>query len=296
MAKTLTDEHKRNIGNAGRGKNKGRKHTPESIEKMKVALKGKVPWNKGLKGMQIPTAETRLKMSKARERFVITPEFRTAVSNGLKGKQKSEAHKKALSVAMRGVGHPQSNESKQKIRERHLGVPKSDSHKRNMSIAMKEKIRTDEEYHNKIKVMNIGRIATQATREKLSILHRGEKCHLYRGGISENPYAIEFNGPLRRKVRVRWNNVCASPGCGITKIHQATEYYPGGIELHVHHIDGDKDNYDEKNLIPFCFVHHIMNHPKGKDTPIVINQERNTKWVLDKLKENDGEGSILIPS
>lgn len=32
---------------------KGKKHSPESIEKMKKSLKGRTPWNKGKKGVQV---------------------------------------------------------------------------------------------------------------------------------------------------------------------------------------------------------------------------------------------------
>lgn len=46
--KKLSEEHKKRIREGCKGINKGKKHTEESIEKMRAAKKGKAPWNKGL--------------------------------------------------------------------------------------------------------------------------------------------------------------------------------------------------------------------------------------------------------
>lgn len=50
---------------------KGKKHTPESLEKMSDALKGSIPWNLGLVGFmkgRIVSEETRKKMSDAQKK------------------------------------------------------------------------------------------------------------------------------------------------------------------------------------------------------------------------------------
>lgn len=55
----------------------------------------------------------------------------------LLGKKLSEERRAKISQAMKGKGHSQTNETKQKISAKLRGVPKSESHKRNASNAKK---------------------------------------------------------------------------------------------------------------------------------------------------------------
>ena len=54
-----TEEHKRNISKAKKNPSK------ETRRKISEAGKGRIPWNKGLKGVQIVTEETRKKLSES---------------------------------------------------------------------------------------------------------------------------------------------------------------------------------------------------------------------------------------
>jgi len=65
----------------------------------------------------------------------------------------------------------------------------------------------------------------------------GDKNNMWCGGISFESYPIEFNPVLKRKIRKRDNQTCVICGKkGRT----------------VHHIDYDKTNCDENNLITTC--------------------------------------------
>jgi len=69
----------------------------------------------------------------------------------------------------------------------------------------------------------------------------GDNNHMWRGGVSFDPYSEEFNPVLKRKIRERDNYTCA-----LCK-ERGT---------HVHHIDYDKHNCEESNLITLCDICH----------------------------------------
>jgi len=102
----------------------GRHHTKESIEKMRVAHKGKVTWNKGTKGLMPEpwnkgtkgvmklnktsfkkgnrlSEETKLKMSKAMKGRVIT--WRDKISEAAKGYEVSKETRRKLSKSLKGL-------------------------------------------------------------------------------------------------------------------------------------------------------------------------------------------------
>lgn len=73
----------------------------------------------------------------------------------------------------------------------------------------------------------------------------GEKNPNWRGGISFEPYGVEFNESLKEQVRIRDGRTCQE--CG-RKQH--------GKRLSVHHIDYDKKNSCPSNLISLCHGCH----------------------------------------
>ena len=71
----------------------------------------------------------------------------------------------------------------------------------------------------------------------------GKDSHMYINGSSYEPYGEEFNVELKRKIRKRDNYVCQE--CKYSEKEL-------GERLSVHHIDYDKKNSNEDNLISLC--------------------------------------------
>jgi hypothetical protein len=68
-------------------------------------------------------------------------------------------------------------------------------------------------------------------------LYNGENNPNWKGGISDYPYPEYWTKELKTKIRKRDNFVCQICGC---------------VGYQVHHIDYDKDNCSENNLITLC--------------------------------------------
>lgn len=75
----------------------------------------------------------------------------------------------------------------------------------------------------------------------------GDKNWAWKGGISKDPYPIEFNKPLKLKIRTRDNFTCCL--CFRTEREELEEL---NRVLCVNHIDFNKSNCDESNLNTLC--------------------------------------------
>jgi len=94
-------------------------------------------------------------------------------------------------------------------------------------------------------------------RRYMQCLHSGANSHLWRGGISENPYDERFTRSLKAQIRERDDHRCKL--CGCLEHGQAHD---------VHHIDYDKTNSVPDNLITLCVpCHRRTNH-------------RRTQWIV----------------
>ncbi len=82
-----------------------------------------------------------------------------------------------------------------------------------------------------------------------SCAQSGELHPGWNGGLSRFPYPVQFNDALKLKIRTRDGFVCQGENCSMTEEEHLIVY---GVALHVHHIDYNKDNLDEKNLISAC--------------------------------------------
>lgn len=85
-------------------------------------------------------------------------------------------------------------------------------------------------------------------KKELMSSKRGENCHLWRGGRSLY-YPKEWTENLKERIRNRDNRKCQYPECDYTDSF-------GEKKLDVHHIDEDKNNCNEYNLISLCHAHH----------------------------------------
>lgn len=71
----------------------------------------------------------------------------------------------------------------------------------------------------------------------------------WQGGISFEPYSIEWTEELKEYIRQRDNYICQNPECKYPQLEN-------GPSLHVHHIDYIKENCNEYNLISLCHSCH----------------------------------------
>ncbi len=94
-------------------------------------------------------------------------------------------------------------------------------------------------------------------RERISkslkkFLENPENHPNWQGGISFEPYSPEFNEQLKEQIRKRDNYTCQL--CGMTEEEHLIVI---GTNLPVHHIDYNKKNCNEDNLIALCNYCHL---------------------------------------
>ncbi len=115
----------------------------------------------------------------------------------------------------------------------------------------------NEESKRKNRLWHIGKKYSEETNKKKG--SKGEKNYFWEGGITNNPYSIDWTETLKRSIRERDNYIC-----------QLCSQY-GNV---VHHIDYDKKNSNPTNLITLCKKCHIktnfnrnywLNYFKGRN-------------------------------
>ena len=84
------------------------------------------------------------------------------------------------------------------------------------------------------------------------VWQRGENAPNYIDGNSKELYSLEFNDQLKEKIRERDNYECQC--CGMTEEEHLIVY---GRKLNIHHIDYNKKNNKEDNLITVCLQCNI---------------------------------------
>lgn len=110
--------------------------------------------------------------------------------------------------------------------------------------------------------------------------HSGENAHMWLGGISFELYTPEFNKRLKEQIRMRDNYTCQL--CGAPQ---------NGISLAVHHIDYNKKNNSEYNLISLC------PSPSNCHNKTTHNREYWTTYFNEiiKLKYSDANYRRVLP-
>ena len=96
----------------------------------------------------------------------------------------------------------------------------------------------------------------EATGKALKGKYVGKKSWNWLGGISFDPYGIEFNNELKEKIRKRDNYICQE--CEFTE--KQLEY-----KLVIHHIDYNKKNNNLNNLISLCRSCHSQTNFKREN-------------------------------
>ncbi len=192
--------------------------------------------------------------------------FQKHHSEGTKEKiRNSEYHKN-----LEGKNHPffekhHSEGTKEKIRnsEYHKNLKGKNSYwfgKKNPYLSLrnvkdnpakrpevKEKIRESAKLRIGEKNPFYGKSHSEETRKKLSEANSGEKASNWLGGLSFEPYGIEFNNKFKRAIRKRDNQVCMLCGIHREKLNKA---------FFIHHINYDKKLSIPQNCISLCSSCH----------------------------------------
>jgi len=216
-----------------------------------------------------------------------------------RGCKNGENQKKAASLAHKGIplniSEEVEKERRRKIGLSSRGIKHSQEFKDKISKAIKNKYDTDQEFrelHNRaardMGIKNKGHVAwskglTKETHPSiksisLKLIERYKdvnNCPAWQGGKSYEPYSRDFNSRLKHRIKERDNYSCRE--CD-NKIKNQ--------DLHVHHIDYDKMNNNENNLITLCNSCHAKTTKKnarsfykmyykykvGKDTNYFLNK------------------------
>ena len=131
-------------------------HSEESKMKISRSNKGRVPWNKGRKG--IYTEETLKKMRKPKK------------NKSKRKREVSEETKKKIRKRLKGKSHVQTKETKEKISRKNKGKklgPQSEEHRENISKANKGiKKHTESHKKNLRQVMKDGQAAFMLSKNR----------------------------------------------------------------------------------------------------------------------------------
>jgi len=163
----------------------------------------------------------------------------TGENNPFYGKKHSKEVKEKISELLSGKNHPMYG----KKRLKHSNIMLGNS---NPMFGMHHSVNA----RKKISESKIGKkrkAFSYETRKRMGESKYGENNPQWQGGISNYQYSNEWTRSLREKVRIRDFNYCQF--CGI--IQECLSY-----KLSVHHIDYDKENCSDNNLISLCRICH----------------------------------------
>ena len=255
---------------------KGFKHSEETKKKISEARMGykmseesKKKLSESTKGKEF-TEETKRKMGKTHIGYKFSEESKKKISEGNKGKKMSE-------------------ESKRKMSESHKGKKLSEEHKRKMSERAKEKglgkwmLGRDLSKKTRIKIglARMGKKCSEETKRKLSEaakkreVRTGNKSPNWQGGLSFEPYSLDWTKTLKRSIRERDKYTCKL--CGEQQ---------GDRAFSVHHIDYNKNNCNPENLITLCVNCHMKTNFKREYwTKFLKVDEAEVEVLIKNLKE-----------
>ncbi len=105
------------------------------------------------------------------------------------------------------------------------------------------------EVKNKLRKLRLNTKLSEQTKTKIGNSQKGKKHWNYIDGRSFEKYPQNFNDKLRNKIRKRDNYQCQNKDCNMTQEEHFIVY---GRDIEIHHIDYNKQNCNENNLITLC--------------------------------------------
>lgn len=175
--------------------------------------------------------ETKQKMSKIRKNWLKTHK------NPMKGKHHTKETKKKISETKRKKSYKHTEEAKYKISKARLGKKRSLEMRKKESVGMKKVWQNPER----------------------RILTSSHNHWNWMGGISKKSSYSSYFRYIRYLIKLRDNFQCQLCGVGEEKLP---------YELCVHHIDFNKKNNSEDNLLTLC---------RSCNSKVNLNRERWTK-------------------
>ena len=190
---------------------------------------------------------------------IFSKETRDKISKALSGensywfgKHHSKETREKMSKSTSGENHPlygkhHSQKTKIKMSKAHIGENNHNYGKQfSKEIRYKmSKAQSGEKSHM------FGKTHSKETKIKISKAFSGENHYNWIDGRSFIPYGSDWH-KISDSIRDRDDNTCQK--CGVKSIEP---------KLAVHHIDGDKNNYSEDNLISLCVMCHTPVQYRG---------------------------------
>jgi 5-methylcytosine-specific restriction endonuclease McrA len=225
------------------------------------------------------------------------------VSDALSGREFSKEHKEKISESLKG--HKVSEETKEKLSKKNKGKPSwckglskdtderikkisdtlkettkgrklSKEHKKAISEGLKGKKRSQESKNKTSRSIRNSKkfydsIRSDLFKEKMSKIKSGQIPWNKKDFSKISDYGDDFTRKLKEHIQRRDCHKCVL--CGKKKLDLILEKYLYDEplqKLSVHHIDYNKKNNDESNLITLCNSCHGKTNSNGKDAWVAI--------------------------
>lgn len=191
--------------------------------------------------------------------------------------------KEKISLALSGKNHPMygrkhSKKAVENMRNAQLGKKLSEETKIKMSFAQKGNKnhfygkKHSDEVKKRLSIVHTGKVLTQEHKDNIGKAFTGDKHPFWRGG--DKLYGIEFTSKLKHFIKKRDTYTCKL--CLGKHKNQ---------DLHVHHIDYDKFNNNPHNLITLCNVCHSKTNHNRDFWPVHLTNILIAENLLDEREE-----------
>lgn len=169
----MTEEQRKRVSEA----QKKRFTNPEEKKRASEFFKGRIPWNKGTKGLVNSWNKGKKGLQVAWNKGktgIYSEETRRKIGLASKGKRLSEEHKRKISSSL--VGREVSKKTREKISLANKGKPAWSKGLKTGQIAWNRGIPRSEETIRKIKEATTGKKRSEETKKRISLAKKGTKA------------------------------------------------------------------------------------------------------------------------